>query len=117
MNLKQLQDKFEDYHFLESVHDYIQWMFPNHYGSAFNSSSNALNYIESEMFMQDHEVKTSMLYSIFIFTDFMGLKINLDTLDFQILSQKRLKDVILVNYHNHLRIMRIFACLSVVGFR
>jgi hypothetical protein len=25
--------------------------------------------------------------------------------------------VILVNYHNHLRIMRVLACLSVTGFR
>lgn len=45
MILEELHAKFDDYHFLESVHDYIQWMFPNHYGSAFNSSSAALNYI------------------------------------------------------------------------
>jgi hypothetical protein len=45
MTLDQLQAKYENYDFLEDVHDYVQWMFPNHYGSAFNSSSKPLNYI------------------------------------------------------------------------
>lgn len=47
MKLKDLHRKYEDYEFLEDKHDYIQWMFPNHYGSAFNSASKPLNYIES----------------------------------------------------------------------
>ena len=38
-------------------------------------------------------------------------------MEFRIISERRLSNVILVNYHNHLRIMRIFACLSVVGLR
>ena len=47
----------------------------------------------------------------------MGLQLDLQTLKFNVISKKRLKDVILVNYHNHLRIMRVLACLSVTGFR
>ena len=47
----------------------------------------------------------------------MGLRLDLQTLKFSIISRERLKDVILVNYHNHLRIMRVLACLSVTGFR
>jgi hypothetical protein len=117
MLLEHLQSKFEDYEFLERVHDYVQWMFPNHYGSAFNSSSAPLSYIESELFLQDEGAQTSLLYSIFLFTDFMGLQMDLDTFSFKIISINRLTDVILVNYHNHLRIMRILACLSVTGFR
>lgn len=32
-------------------------------------------------------------------------------------SRNRLKAVLIQNTHNHLRLMRILACLSVVGFR
>ncbi len=73
MKLKDLHRKYEDYEFLEDKHDYIQWMFPNHYGSAFNSASKPLNYIESELFLKDNQARLSLFYSVFIFIDFMGL--------------------------------------------
>lgn len=117
MDINALHSKFGDYSFMEKVHDYIQWMFPNHYGSAFNSSSKPLNYIESELFIRDDHAKLSLLYSIFMFFDFMGIQLTNDFSSIYIIDSSRLKDVILVNFHNHLRIMRILACLSVTGFR
>jgi hypothetical protein len=52
MDLEQMHNKIYDYNFLEGIHDYIQWMFPNHYGSAFNSSSVPLSYTESYLFQK-----------------------------------------------------------------
>lgn len=45
-SIPSLHSKFQNYTFLENRHDYIQWMFPNHYGSAFNSKSSPLSYLE-----------------------------------------------------------------------
>lgn len=47
----------------------------------------------------------------------MGIRVNLQTLELEICSERRLKDVVLVNFHNHLRIMRVLACLSITGLR
>jgi hypothetical protein len=33
------------------------------------------------------------------------------------ISQDRLHEALIINTHNHLRIMRILACLSITGFR
>jgi hypothetical protein len=51
-------------------------MFPNHYGSSFNSDSFALNYIESQLFLKDKQIQINLLYSIVLFFDFMGLRFN-----------------------------------------
>lgn len=117
LNITQLHRQNYNYVYLEGSHDYIQWMFPNHYGSAFNARARPLDYIESQLFMRDLEIGVRMLKSIYIFLDFMGLRFNPRTLDIVVCSEKRFADVIMVNYHNHLRIMRILACLSVTGFR
>ena len=106
-----------DYRYLEGSHDYIQWMFPNHYGSGFNSEAQALNYIESEIFLKSEAIGLKMVKSIFIFLDFMGVRLSLEDGTLTIVSLKRLNDVIVKHCHNHLRLMRIMACLSVTGFR
>jgi hypothetical protein len=50
--------------------------------------------------------------------DFMGLELTkIDKGDLKIINHKRLYDVLMVNRHNHLRLTRIIACLSMVGFR
>jgi hypothetical protein len=92
-------------------------MFPNHYGSAFNSKSSPLSYLEKRLFIDDITIGFLMLKSIYQFFDFMGIRLNLKDLSLKIINRMRLRAVILVNFHNHLRIMRILACLSVIGFR
>jgi len=49
-------------------------MFPNHYGSGFNSKSQPLNYLESELFLEDQQIALAMFQSTVVFFDFMGLK-------------------------------------------
>ena len=59
-----------------------------------------------------------MIKSYAISVDFMGLRLeNLETGKLMLVSEKRLYDVLMVNRHNHLRLSRIMACLSIVGFR
>lgn len=43
--LGQIQTKLrKNFDWMEDSHDYIQWLFPNHYRSRFNYSSHALSY-------------------------------------------------------------------------
>lgn len=51
-------------------------MFPNHYGSKFNSDSYMLGYTEAEMFQSDYSVGCKMLESITIFLDFLGISMS-----------------------------------------
>jgi hypothetical protein len=92
-------------------------MFPNHYGSSFNSKSFQLTYLESLLFLEDNQIGQRMLQSVYLFLDFMGIRLKMPSLTLAICSWKRLREAILVNYHNHLRVMRVLACLSVTGFR
>lgn len=92
-------------------------MFPNHYGSAFNSKSFQLTYLEGLLFLDDPQVGLRMLHSIYLFLDFMGIRLKMPSLTLAICSWERLRDALLINYHNHLRVMRLLACLSVTGFR
>jgi hypothetical protein len=116
-SVSSLHSKFQNYQFLEGRHDYIQWMFPNHYGSAFNSRAFPLTYLEKRLFLDDNEVGLRLLTSLYIFLDFLGVRLDLASLQLTVCSQQRMKAAVLVHTHNHLRLMRLLACLSVTGFR
>lgn len=92
-------------------------MFPNHYGSSFNMSAAPLNYVESKLFWRSLPIGLKMLQSIVVFFDFLGIKLRLSPLELDLVNKKRLMEALILHTHNHLRIMRILACLSVVGFR
>lgn len=47
----------------------------------------------------------------------MGIKVDIEEATWNVVSGERLYDVLVENTHNHLRIRRILACLSVTGFR
>ena len=92
-------------------------MFPNHYGSSFNMSAAPLNYVESKLFWRSFSIGLKMLQSAVVFLDFLGIQLRLSSLELNLVNKKRLMQALVINTHNHLRIMRILACLSVVGFR
>ncbi len=91
-------------------------MFPNHYYSSFNGSSQALSYFEANVFQKDLKIGELMYRSIRVYFDFAGISIS-KNLKLEMISRERLKGVLIFHTHNHLRIMRILACLSVIGFR
>lgn len=58
-----------------------------------------------------------MLQSFKQYLLFMGIKVDIEEATWNVVSGDRLYDVLVENTHNHLRIRRILACLSVTGFR
>ena len=58
-----------------------------------------------------------MLQSFKQYLLFMGIEFNIEEATWNVVSWDRLYDVLVENTHNHLRIRRILACLSVTGFR
>ena len=52
-----------------------------------------------------------------MFMDFLGLEVNCFEATVKMVSRDRMKDAIVRFTHNHLRLRRILACLSVTGFR
>lgn len=64
-------------------------MFPNHFGSAFNSQAAPLNYLEKYIFLKDRHIGLNIMISIWIFFDFMGLQVkysNDETFELKIVS-------------------------------
>lgn len=52
-----------------------------------------------------------------MFLDFLGIKVLNTSGSLEIASLQRLEMALVHNVHNHMRIRRMIACLSVVGFR
>lgn len=102
---------------MERSHDYIQWLFPNHYKSNFNWNSFKLGYDEADYFRRSEELGKKIMRSFEQFLMFMGVQVHIDDAVFELVDKNRLYDVLVENTHNHLRLRRILACLSVTGFR
>jgi hypothetical protein len=75
-----------------------------------------MNYLEKRFFL-DEEIGLKMLVSIYIFFDFLGIRLDLNTFELSMCDEGRFRSAIVIHTHNHLRLMRILACLSIVGFR
>ena len=75
-----------------------------------------MNYLEKRLFL-DEEMGLKMLISIYIFLDFLGVRLDLNTFELSMCDGNRFRSAIVIHTHNHLRLMRILACLSIVGFR
>lgn len=52
-----------------------------------------------------------------MFMDFLGIQVMNSTGDLALRSPERFELALVKNIHNHIRIRRLMACLSVVGFR
>ncbi len=66
-------------------------MFPNHFGSAFNSNAFPLTYVERELFLADLTIGANLVASIYIYFDFIGVRLNLPTLELSLVDPERLK--------------------------
>jgi len=108
-----------DYDKLESKHDYIQWLFPIHESSAFNSSSQALQRHEVRKIRRSPVVTARFLKSYELILDFFGFVIA-DKLTGR-LARKQVDALgrlanLNTHSHNFLRITRILKCLNEMGF-
>jgi hypothetical protein len=101
---------------LESVHDYIQWMFPSDEESMFNGDAPDFPPEVQEVFRTDETIRKNLHKSFDVFLDFLGLAF----CDGQVVRQPHFEKAArnwlggFMN-HNWLRITRVLKCLSLCG--
>jgi hypothetical protein len=102
---------------LESVHDYIQWLFPLPERSGFNVAAPVLNPESIEEFRTHPDLQENLRASFMRMMNFYGLagageQITVTRApNFATKAAKWLSP----GNHNHLRITRILRCLNVLG--
>jgi len=109
-----------DYDKLEEHHGYIQWLFPNFYGSAFNGSAYKLTPEEAKFFRKTPEIAKRLVKSYQLIYNFYGMKIidhNTGKVARSDHYEKRYDKTLITSLHNHLRVRRILTHMNVVGFR
>lgn len=109
-----------DYKKLEIHHGYVQWLFPNFYGSAFNRDAYRLQPEEAKIFRERKDIAERLVRSYEMMMGFYGIKLadrKTGRLERASNYEERYKATLISSLHNHLRIRRILAHLNVVGFR
>lgn len=106
---------------LESVHDYIQWLFPLPEPSAFNPFAPILNEATIRTFQHDATLRTRLAQSLSRMLTFYGLSETTRQSqgghaiepgpEFAAKSRNWLH----AGNHNHLRLTRILTCLRLLG--
>jgi hypothetical protein len=99
---------------LESIHDFIQWMFPLREPSRFNADAPLLTEADIAEFRSDPHLRANLLRSVDVFLAFLGLKDEagrvVEAADF---ARKRV--VWRDPNHNWLRITRVLASTRLLG--
>ena len=105
---------------LESVHDYIQWIFPLGEPSRFNSRAPILTAGDVVRFKMSPKMDDNLVKLFIMMLDFYGFTYKVDaqkkicilkSSDYATKKDNRVK----LNNHNHLRISRILKSLTLVG--
>ena len=111
-----------DYQKLESVHNYIQWLFPLREKSRFNSSAPTLNDEVIHAFRTSEELRNRLIHSFTVMLAFYGLECregeNAEIViakSEEYLSRKR--EWIERFNHNYLRLTRILTSLTELGLK
>jgi len=103
---------------LESVHDYIQWLFPLPERSGFNVSAPVLNPESIQEFRIRPDLRENLRASFLRMMKFYGFEARANEqvtiVRMSNFATKATKWLTLGN-HNHLRITRILKCLNVLG--
>jgi hypothetical protein len=103
---------------LESVHDYIQWLFPTFEPSAYNPTAPLLDEAIVATFQSDPALKLGLAAAfdrLLSFYGFMALRFDVLTILPAANFQQRAKIWMRPRNHNHLRITRILKSLSALG--
>jgi hypothetical protein len=116
--LREIQQWADDQ--LESVHDYIQWLFPLPEPSGFNAAAPTLTRASIHEFQMRRELQNHLRSSFLRMMSFYGLEVRFS---------ERIKVIRSPNFavkasawlspgnHNHLRITRILKCLTLLGLK
>jgi Opioid growth factor receptor (OGFr) conserved region len=101
---------------LESVHDYIQWLFPLTERSGFNPAAPVLTPDVIKVFRSREDLQQNLRQSFIVMLRFYGLEIGgtdevVRGRDFETKAENWLS----ASNHNHLRITRILKSLTLLG--
>ena len=105
---------------LETVHDYIQWLFPLPERSGFNIAAPVLTAESIQEFQTRPELRENLRLSFLRMMSFYGLEVGLAepiTVTRPVSFASKAAGWPSPGNHNHLRITRIINCLSVLGLR
>ena len=105
---------------LESVHDYIQWMFPTRQASQFNWHAPTLDDETVRAFRSDGRLRAALLDSLRQMLDFYGFQLREDENGAPVVEtaaswDARQREWFHAGDHNLLRITRILDCLNTLG--
>ena len=107
-----------DNQWLESTHDYIQWMFPLDVRSFHHPfAAPALKENELEIAKMDEIIQRNMIRSFQRMLEFYGLRLNAEEnkIEKNNSFEERSKVWLVVKNHNHLRLTRIIKSLRLLG--
>jgi hypothetical protein len=106
---------------LESVHDYIQWMFPLSEPSAYNENAPLLSPSDIATFRRDERLRCALLQSFAVMLKFYGIDLTERDGFVRMTSAptfpSRSKIWLHPGNHNFLRITRILRSLCLLGCR
>jgi hypothetical protein len=106
-----------DYHKLENVHDYIQWLFPLTEPSQYNPLAPVLDAEQIAKFHTDAELRAKLLSSFDIMLGFYGFERNNMSIIRSNTWEERNPNWLRTGNHNHLRLTRILKSLSILGLK
>lgn len=106
---------------MEVTHDYIQWLFPLREKSNFNFDAPVLTDEDVELFKSNSQINYHLNLAFDKILMFFGV-VRLGTINecqfFKGPNYEAQKNVIFGKFnHNHLRVTRVLACLSICGLR
>ena len=103
---------------MESVHDYIQWLFPLPERSGFNVSAPVLTREDIQEFRTRTDLQETLRVSFLRMMNFYGFESQSGeqiTITRAPNFEAKAKGWLSSSNHNHLRITRILRCLTVLG--
>ena len=105
------------YHELETMHDYIQWLFPLLKPSQYNPGAPVLDAEQIDKFHTDAELRAQLLASFDKMLGFYGFERNNLSIIRSTSWEERSRNWLMPGNHNHLRLTRILKSLSILGLK
>jgi hypothetical protein len=106
-----------DYHELENVHNYIQWLFPLPEPSQYNLHAPVLDAEQIAAFQENAGLRAQLLASFDKMLGFYGFERNHLSIMRSDLWEERSSNWLRFGNHNHLRLTRILRSLSILGLK
>ena len=105
------------YHELETVHDYIQWLFPLPEHSQYNLCAPVLDAEQIAKFLTDAKLRAQLLASFDKMLGFYGFERNNMSINRSNMCEERSRNWLRSGNHNQLRLTRILKSLSILGLK